>query len=84
MLEWKLDSAGKSCGNKRPYDGFRFKNDSLLQCGAFCQSKGASALVYRKDNGNCACCNTPPWLFDCQECSFYTLTGNNKLFAFLG
>ena len=79
FLEWKLHTVGKSCANKKPYGGFRFKNESLKECGVVCKGKGASGLVYRDDNQNCACCNQPPYLFDCNQCSYYTFSGIQKL-----
>ena len=71
FTEWTLLSAGSSCNNKKT--DFRYKNEALTDCKAFCKNNGALALVYIEKSGNCACCEHPPELFNCSDCSVYQL-----------
>ena len=79
FTEWTMVAAGSRCSNMKIF--WRRKNEPLSECKAFCKVNGALALVYREDNGNCACCEDPPILISHSLCSVYTLPGINYSYA---
>ena len=60
---------------------WRYKNESLSDCKAFCEGSETSALIYREENRNCACCEYPPSVSTCSSCYMYTLTGIKYTYA---
>ena len=70
---WTLLSDGSGC-NKQ-IGSWRYKNEPLSRCSAYCGGQGAVALVYREENGNCACCKDPSDLYSSSTLSVYVLPG---------
>ena len=81
FLEWNLLASNKHCSNK--VVPWRFEDETLIECFAFCGGEGHLALTYREDNGNCACCNNPPSLEDNTAATVYTLPGQGAFIRFL-
>ena len=62
---------------------WRWKNEQLNDCSAYCGGEGAVALVYREDNGNCACCENPPDLDSNSDARVYVLSGIRFFIVFI-
>ena len=78
FLGWNFLASNKYCSNK--VVPWRYKDETLNECFAFCEGEGHTVSTYRQDNTACACCTDPPILKDNTAAAVYTLLGKIRIY----